>query len=362
VTDAEKVKRDLLKKRKRDVVKDSDYLSTGSTLVNLACTGRVDGGFCKGKYFFVVGDSASGKTFLSLTCLAEAAVNPEFDGHRFIYDGGEDGALMDLEKFFGRAVAERIETPISPEGEPGSSATIEEFYFNVDDAIRNGRPFIYIQDSMDCLSSEAEGEKFDERKQAHRKGRESAGSYGDGKAKANSANIRRLLGPLRKSGSILIVLNQTRDNLGFGFEKKTRSGGHALRFYATVEIWSSVKGRITRTVQGKKRQVGTNCLVKVKKNRFNGREREVVVPIYHSHGIDDVGSMVDWLVDEGVWKKSKSGIIEAAGMGPTVKLMREPLVALIEERDSVEDLRELVGETWSTIERQCEVKRRRRYE
>jgi hypothetical protein len=90
----------------------------------LSCSGNAKGGFAKGKYHFIVGDSASGKTWLSLTCLAEAAMNPEFENYRFIYDNVEDGALMDIERFFGSKVAERIESPaIDEDGLPDYSST-----------------------------------------------------------------------------------------------------------------------------------------------------------------------------------------------------------------------------------------------
>ena len=71
------VKKQLLKKHKREKLTNSSFLSTGSTLLNLALTGKPNCGFVKGKYHFIVGDSISGKTFLSLTCLAEAATMPE---------------------------------------------------------------------------------------------------------------------------------------------------------------------------------------------------------------------------------------------------------------------------------------------
>ena len=130
---------------KEPPIQSSDWLSTGSALLNLSCSGNAKGGFAKGKYHFIVGDSASGKTWLSLTCLAEAAMNPEFDNYRFIYDNAEDGALMDIQKFFGAKVAERIESPmIDEDGLLDYSSTIEEFYFNVDDAIQEQKPFIYI--------------------------------------------------------------------------------------------------------------------------------------------------------------------------------------------------------------------------
>jgi hypothetical protein len=85
----------------------SSYLSTGSTLLNLACSGKVSGGFIKGHYYHFVGDSSSGKTFLCLTCLAEAAINPHFDDYQLIHDDAENGSLFDFGKFFGPKMAGR---------------------------------------------------------------------------------------------------------------------------------------------------------------------------------------------------------------------------------------------------------------
>ncbi len=331
--------------------------------MNLALTGKPNCGFVRGKYHFIVGDSTSGKTFLSLTCLAEAANNPRYKKHRFIYDDAEGGALMDIERFFGSKVAKRIRPPKKEkDGTPIYSRTIEEFYYNVYDNINKGRPFIYILDSMDGLSSKEESDKFQEHKKAYEKGKKAAGTYGDGKAKKNASGIRQLLKPLANSGSILIIINQTRDNIGFGsqFNPKTRSGGHALRFYATWEIWSSVKGQISKTVQEKKRQLGVMCQIRVKKNRVTGRERTVTVPIYHSFGIDDIGSCVNYLIEEKHWHKSKSGKITAEDFdfaGP-----KEKLIQYIEDEGMEMDLRDLVGEVWEGIEEACAVKRKKRYE
>ena len=108
-----------------------DLLGSGSTLLNLACTNKPYGAFQKGKYYLFVGDSQSGKTFLALTCMAEASISKHFKDYRIIYDNVEDGALMDIRRFFGDAVAERLEAPSAA----GCSKTVEEFYYNVDDAI-----------------------------------------------------------------------------------------------------------------------------------------------------------------------------------------------------------------------------------
>jgi len=350
----------LLKpKDKEPPIKTSDWLSTGSTILNLACSGLAKGGFAKGKYHFIVGDSASGKTWISLTCLAEAAINSEFDDYRFIYDNSEDGALMDIERFFGSKVAERLESPAADaEGVPISSATVEEFYYNVDDAILDGRPFIYILDSMDSLSSKAEQDKFDEQKEAARKGKTTAGSYGDGKAKTNSSHLRKILPHLRKTNSILIIINQTRDNIGFGFETKTRSGGHALRFYAHLEIWSSKAGQMKKAVRGKDREIGINSKIKVKKNRFTGRLREIVIPLYHSFGIDDVGSCIDYLISEKYWTKTKQ-TINADDFD--IKATREKLIRGIQEKGLESEVAALVEKVWNEIENECAVDRKSRY-
>jgi RecA/RadA recombinase len=363
-TEVESVKSALRRKKKTAPIGKKNLLGTGSTLLNLACAGNPNGGFLKGCYHLLVGDSASGKTFLSLTCLAEAAMNPSFNNHRFIYDGGEGGALMDIDKFFGSAVAMNMEPPAVNDGVPVYSRSVEEFYFHVDDALQvdkvDGRPFIYILDSMDVLSSEAEASKFEERKKAHQSGKEAAGIMTDNKAKVNSANLRKVVGAIKDTENILIILNQTRDSLGFGFETKTRSGGHALRFYATIEVWSSIKKRLKKAVKGKPRVIGIDAKLQVKKNRVTGRERTVIVPIYYSVGIDDIGSCVDYLVDEGFWKV-KTGVIQVTGLGPTFKGKRESVVKQIEEENKEGDLRDLVAQVWDEVEKACAVKRKRRY-
>ena len=349
----EEVKRMMMRVKKRP--KKQLLLSSGSTLVNLACSGTVDGAFPVGHYFFIPGDSMSGKTWLGMSCFAEAARDDRFAEYRLIYDPTANGALMDLERFFGKRAADRIEWMDPP------SDTAQEFYYNVDDALEGGRPFIYVLDSQDSLSSEEEQEKFEETKKAHRKGKTTTGSYGDSKAKIHSANMRKLMTPLRKSGSILIVLSQTRDSFD-QFKPAVYSGGRALLFYATMQLWCRVKERMKKTVRGKPRQLGVIIKVTVKKNRLTGRERAVEVPIFHSCGIDDVGSCVDYLIDEKTWTKTKNGFVEAVGLGPVINKRRGDLIRKIEEEDLTDDLRALVQRTWDEVERECEVVRKKRYE
>jgi RecA/RadA recombinase len=318
-------------------------------------------GFVTGRYYYLVGDTKSGKTWLSLTCFAEACRNRHFAKHRLIFDDVEGGALMDIERYFGAKALARMEPPNSDEeGIPQPSTTIDDFYYNVDDAIQTNEPFIYVLDSMDALSSKAERNKFAEQKAAHRRGKPPVGSYTDGKAKSNSSGIRQLLPELRATDSILIVISQTRDNIGFGFEKRTRAGGRALSFYATLEIWSSCGKFMKRTVRGKPRKVGVNCILHVRKNRETGRDRTVTVPIYYDRGIDDTLSCILWLIEEKHWQAREKGTtITAPEFG--YKGSIGGLARLIEDNEQETQLRDIVQQVWDEIEAACASNRKPRY-
>ena len=365
------LKTSLLAKRDKPTISREGALSTGSTLLNLACTDHPDCGFLKGGYYYLVGDSVSGKTWLSLTCFAEACRNPAFKNHRLIFDDVEGGAMMDVAFYFGKEVARRMEPPSRRGKVPVFSDTVESFYYHLADCIADGEPFIYVLDSQDSLTSDSSSKKFRKQKKASEEGEDAAGSYGDGKAKYHSENLRQVLSGLRKTKSILIVIGQTRDNLGFGFEKKTRAGGRALRFYANLEIWTSVMGKIKRHIRGRDRTIGARCLAEVKKNRVTGKvgkDRAVQIPIYYSLGIDDVGSCVDFLIEEQHWPKlknkdgdeGKKKIYDAYDI--FFEGSRPGIVSYIEEEGLENKVKAITAAVWEEVEEECQPHRKRRYE
>ena len=354
--------------RTRKVAKTVDgklLLSSGSTLVNLAATGKTNGCFMKSGYHFFVGDSGSGKTWLCLSALAEATLSKRFDKYRLIYDASENGALMDMEKYFGKALVERLEPPgRDGEGNPVYSETAEDMYDFIGDAFEDGRPFIYIEDSMDMLETRDNLKKQVAQKKARRnpRGVEVPGSYGDGKAKINSTHLRGVVARLPRTGSILIIIAQTRDKIGTMMTRgsnKTRAGGHALTFYATSELWTSKGEGLYKEVRGKRRKIGTQMIVKIKKNRTSGRDRTVTVPIYYSHGVDDIGSCVDYLVEESHWKKVPKKGIKCPEWD--VVMRRDDLIEHIEAEGLEDELRAIVGEVWNDIDAQCALNRKSRY-
>jgi RecA/RadA recombinase len=343
-------------------VKASDLLSTGSTLLNLACSGRTIGGFPRGRVVLIVGDSDSGKTFISLTCLAEAANDSRFDDYLLIHDDAEGGALMDMTKFFGQKGAARIKAPnYTKEGVPIHSATIEDFYDTIESLQDAGRPFIYVMDSVDVLTSEAEVKTLKKQKKARQDDEEGKGDYGDGKARINSRRLRVVTNRLRETGSILILINQTRDNIGFTakFQPKTRSGGRALKFYARLEMWLSSVGTVKKTIRGKPRKLGIISKIDIQKNSLTGRKRTVLVPVLYSSGIDDLGSCIDFLLEEKVLT-GKEGNLKAPDFN--FEGSKEKLIRHIEREGLEKELHLMVSATWKEIEKASELKRKPRYE
>lgn len=360
-----------LEKNQKEI-NSRNVLSCGSALLNMACTDSPYGAFIPGRYYLLVGSSSSGKTWLVLNTCAEACINPRFDNYKLILDEPEEGNNVDIQRYFGRRMLERIKAPGYDEDNlPVYSETVEDFYDNLsrelDSAEKDGYGLIYIIDSMDALTSMAEIKKTSEQREAREKGKEAAGSMGDGKAKVNSQNLRRVCARLQKTNSILFIICQERDSIGSMVSYKTFSGGNALLFYATLQIWFSHYQEIKATINKHERTLGNISKISIKKNRLTGqRHKDILLPFYHSFGIDDTGSIIDFLVKEEHWKgdSKDSSPIEATEFG--VKLNKEKLARHIEQIEGNRGRKKLyhiVQNVWKKIKQEIgdKVVRKMRY-
>jgi len=343
---------------KKRVKQDRVYLPSGSSLLDLALTNKIGQAFPAGHVYSIVGDSTSGKTFLSNIILAEACYNPDFAEHRLIYDDVEHGNLFDKISLFGAQLEERIEGP----GEDSEQSwSLEEFYYNVDDAITDGRPFIYILDSMDGLETLEEQKLFQESKEAFHKGKPAAQSYGMQRAKMNAQCVRRIQGAMQDTNSMVFIISQAKVKVNSGlYQQKTRSGGAALKFTSTVELWLTPGKSIQKTIEGKARTIGHMVTVKIGKNRNNGQVDPVSIPLHPEYGIDDLSSCIEYLLDEGVWEK-KALTIHTTGLPDAVKGTMEKLISIIEEKQWEGYVRDLVQSTWDRIREKIRMDRKARY-
>lgn len=352
------------KKKKRTSKETVDYnrlVSSGSTLLNCACTDSPHGAFQQGKFVNIVGDSSSGKTLLALTLFAEANLDEKYDNYLFVYDDVEFGCEFDKEKICGKEAAKRIQPPAKDkEGEDDPSGTVQDFHYNIRKLLKGDKPFIYILDSYDALDTEEDEKKLEEQMKAKEEGKQAKGSYGTSKAIGSSSLFRNIKKALKKTNSILIVISQTRTNINAGLfsPSKTRSGGKALDFYATHIMWMAIIKPIDIERNKIKRQIGVETKVNVTKNRLTGKKRAIDFTIYYDLGIDDIKANIKFLLDVKWWSKKKQKIVaEELGLVETEKV----LIREIEKNNLESKLRDIVGEAWKEVEESVKLNRKSRY-
>lgn len=346
-------------------------VSTGTTMLNLGLSDTPDGGMMLGKMVNVVGDTSSGKTTLCLSVLAEASQNPALDNYELIFDDVEAANEFDLTSMFGKRLADRIKKP----SKNGASDTITELQNNILNRLEKGKPFIYVLDSFDALTTD---EELD-RAYSQAAGKEVKGSYGMQKAKGSSQLFRIITRELDNSASLLIIISQVRENIDpMSHQKYCRTGGKALDFYAFNILWLGNIG----AVKNGDRIIGHDVRIRPSKNKINGKLRVTEYQTYDSYGIDDVGSMIDFMVGEKLWenvkkeeketskrtasraskddkKVPKNAVIDAKELG--MSGTRARLIKHIEEQQLQDKLRGLVTTAWLEIEEKMKPDREPKY-
>lgn len=255
------------------------FFSSGSTLLDLA----LGGGWAVPRIFNIVGDKSTGKTLQAIEAFANFKLT--FPKGRMRY--------AEAEAAFDDAYAEVLGFPddVEKPDEPIKSTSLfEKDFYNFMTASKD--PGLYILDSLDALSSDVQIENFQKRV----KDEKEKGSFGAEKAKDLSEMFRHIATDMMKHNVCLGIISQIRDNIGVTWgETKTRSGGHALDFYASQVLWLAQIEKIERTALNIKRPVGVKVEGYVKKNKVGTPFRKAQWPLIFFYGVDDEISMLDWL-------------------------------------------------------------------
>lgn len=255
------------------------FVSTGCTLVDCV----LGGGFALGRVANIVGDKSTSKTGLATECLINFCRS---------YPEGQ-AAYRDIEAAFDDRYAEAMGLQLDKIdfGEP--LATVEAWHRDlekfVDKQIKADQPGIYIVDSLDALSDEAELDRDI-----------GEASYGGSKAKKTSELFRRLTSKVESSEVLLLVVSQVRDNIGAMFgEKHKRSGGKALDFYASQVLWLSHIETLNKTINKIKRAYGITVKAKCKKNKIAMPFRDCEFQFHFGYGVEDLISNLIWIDEIG---------------------------------------------------------------
>lgn len=343
-------------------------IPSGSTVLNCACSGNPFGAFALGSINTIPGKSASGKTVLALSILTECACDKRFDEYDLYYDDSEQSLGFDLDRLF-TPLVQRLKSPnIDDEsGSPISSETIQDFQAKLLELCEKGKPFIYILDSLDSLTSTEELEREYKQALALAKSDEAvkalSGSYKAEKAKHIGEALRMINGYIKHSNSALFIIQQTRQKLNApAFAQQwTTSGGEAPFFYSFHRLYLNKTKAETGEAKGVKFKIGGRCVIDIVKNKLTGKIRKAEFSIYEDYGIDDINSCIDFLIKFKHWKSDSGGITTKRFVDGFDKIKRDKLVAHIEKNNMQKDLQTIVGQVWTEIEDELKLDRIKRY-
>lgn len=251
-----------------------DATSTGSLGLDIALG---VGGLPKGRVIEIYGPESSGKTTLTLHCIAE------------VQKKGGVCAFVDAEHALDPAYARKLGVNVD-ELLISQPDTGEQALEIADTLVRSGAIDMLVIDSVAALvpRAELEGEMGDAQMGAQ--------------ARLMSQALRKLTSSISRTKCTVIFINQIRQKIGVMFgNPETTTGGNALKFYASVRI----DIRRIGAIKEKDEVIGNQTRVKIVKNKVSPPFRVVDFDILYGEGISKAGE----LIDLGV----KAGVIEKAG-------------------------------------------------
>ena len=116
-----------------------------------------------------------------------------------------------------------------------------------------------------------------------------------------SQALRKLTASINRSNTMVIFINQIRMKIGVMYgSPETTTGGHALKFYASVRL----DIRRIGAIKDREEVVGNQTRVKVVKNKLAPPFKQVEFDIMYGEGVSKTGELVDLGVKAGVVEKS----------------------------------------------------------
>jgi len=307
-------------------IKDIAFINSGCEVLNQV----MGGGLPLGRVVNIVGDKSSGKTLMAIEACANMA--KQYPNCKIRY--------AEAESAFDISYAAALGMPVNSVTFPQEMLTVEDFYEDLVMYIDslNGSEGLYIVDSLDALSDRASQKReIDE------------GSYNLTKQKQMGEIFRKMVTKLERSKVLLIIISQIREKIGVTFgETKTRSGGKALDFYASIVIWLTEIEKLKKTIDGVERIIGVNVKALCKKNKVGLPFRSCQYHILFGYGIDDVMAGVEWLISVKSTDKLAELNLTAGGYKIRLNNLRDKNDSEFKElRDK---LNVIVKEEWCRIE------------
>jgi recombination protein RecA len=268
-----------------------EWISTGSTVLDMLISNKEDGGLPVGKIVEFHGSPGSGKSLIASHVLAhtqrkdgiavyidtENAVDPQF--LRTIGIKPDEGFVLVSEHRVEK-VFEHLETIVKKIREKDSDRIVT-----------------VVIDSIAGMTTESEDTgDFDKE------------GFATDKAIVMSRAMRKITRLMGEEKVLLLFTNQIRDNVGTMYGKQyVVPGGKAVPFHASVRVELRKSKSITGTINGRKQPVGATIRPRIRKNRLAPPGKSCEFELYFNSGIDDVGSWWPILKDNNWIQHSSRG-------------------------------------------------------
>jgi len=280
---------------------DVETISTGCLSLDMALG---VGGVPKGRIVEVFGPESSGKTTLALHIVAECQKN------------GGKAAFIDAENALDPEYAKNLGCNADDllVSQPDSG---EQALDILQKLLETAALDVIVIDSVAALVPKAELD----------------GQIGDVtvglQARLMSQALRKLSGPINKSRTCVVFINQIREKIGVMFgSPETTPGGRALKFYSSVRL--DIR-RIAAIKEGTD-MTGNRTRVKVVKNKVAPPFKMTEFDIMYGKGISYAGDLLDLALQGGVVEKMGSWF---SYKGDKIAQGREKVKTLLETDDKL---------------------------
>ena len=260
----------------------TDFISTGSTMLDLAIANRPNGGVAVGKITELNGLEGSGKSLIGSHLLASTQKQ---DGIA-VYIDTESAVSQEFLRAIGVDTKKMLYVHLE---------TVEEIFDTIETIVTKIREsnkdklVTILVDSLAAASTKQEMDTdFDK------------DGWATAKAIIISKAMRKITQMIARQKVALVFTNQLRQKLGVMFgDPWTTSGGKALPFHSSTRVRFKNAGQIK---DKKNNTIGIKIKGQVIKNRLGPPMRTAEFPLYFDKGIDNYGSWLTVMKEHKICK------------------------------------------------------------